>query len=161
MRWLLSVALEGIVQLHLTTMISQLDQLRKSVPVESFGVEETVTVFVLENSEKWQLKNLCIFLKQTGTRPTNIVVLLIACFIPTKRNSSVKAISVCADNDFSPLKTCAVAAVICLSKTLTRTKTGCTLLRTTNRTMGVISYILVCVYMYVWVYVCMYVCIYK
>lgn len=31
MRWLLSVALEGIVQLHLTTMISQLDQLRKSL----------------------------------------------------------------------------------------------------------------------------------
>ena len=45
MRWLLSVALEGIVQLHFTTMMSQLDQLRKSVPVESFGVEETVIDF--------------------------------------------------------------------------------------------------------------------
>ena len=33
-----------------------------------------MTIFVIENSEKWQLKNLWIFLKQTITPPTDLLV---------------------------------------------------------------------------------------
>ena len=64
-----------------------------------------MTVFVLENSEEWKLKNLWIFLKQPGTQPTDLLVFLIACFILPKSNSSVKTISISAVNNFSPLKT--------------------------------------------------------
>ena len=77
----------------------------KEIPVQNFNVEETVTVFVVGNSEEWQLKNLWIFLKQTGTRPTDLLVFLITCFVPPKSNSSVKTICISADNDFSPLRT--------------------------------------------------------
>ena len=64
-----------------------------------------MTVFVLENSEEWKLKNFWIFLKQSGTQPTDLLVFLIACFILPKSNSSVKTISISAVNNFSPLKT--------------------------------------------------------
>ena len=60
-----------------------------------------MTVFVFENSEEPQLKNL--FLKQTATPPPDLLVFLSACFIPPKSNSSVKTISISADKDFSPL----------------------------------------------------------
>ena len=35
--------------------------------------------------------------KKTGTRPTDFLVFLIACFIPPKCNRSVKTISISAD----------------------------------------------------------------
>ena len=50
-----------------------------------------MTVFVFENGEESQLKNL--FLKQTATPPPNLLVFLSACFIPPKSNSPVKTIS--------------------------------------------------------------------
>ena len=71
--------------------------------VENFSVLETVTVFVVENSEESLLKNLWIFLKQTATPPPDLLVFLIAYFIPPTSNSSVKTISISADKDFSPL----------------------------------------------------------
>ena len=60
-----------------------------------------MTVFVFENSEELQLKNL--FLKQTATPPPDLLTFLSACFIPPKSNSSAKTISISADKDFSPL----------------------------------------------------------
>ena len=63
-----------------------------------------MTVFVLENSEEWQLKNLWIFLKQLGTRPTDLLVFLIVCFNLAESNGSVKTISISAVNGFSPLR---------------------------------------------------------
>ena len=60
-----------------------------------------MTVFVFENSEELQLKNL--FLKQTATPPPDLLAFLSACFIPPKSNSSAKTISISADKDFSPL----------------------------------------------------------
>ena len=62
-----------------------------------------MTVFVVENSEESLLKNLWIFLKQTATPPPDLLVFLIAYFIPPTSNSSVKTISISADKDFSPL----------------------------------------------------------
>ena len=53
-----------------------------------------MTGFVVEISEEGQLKNLYIFLKQTGTPPTDILVFLIACFIPSKSNNLVKTITI-------------------------------------------------------------------
>lgn len=35
-----------------------------------------LTVYVVENSEEWQLKNLWTFLKQIGTRPTDRLVFM-------------------------------------------------------------------------------------
>ena len=67
-------------------------------------VRETVTVFLVENGEESQLKNLRVFLKQTATPPPpDLLLFIIACFIPLKSNSSVKTISTSADKDFSPL----------------------------------------------------------
>ena len=54
--------------------------------------------------EKLQLKDLWIFLKQTITWPRDILMFLIAYFILSESNSSVKIISISADNDFSPLR---------------------------------------------------------
>ena len=65
--------------------------------VENFSVLETVTVFVVENSEESLLKNLWIFPKQTATPPPDLLVFLIAYFIPQQ------TISISADKDFSPL----------------------------------------------------------
>ena len=48
-----------------------------------------MTVFILENSEEWQLKNLWIFLKQLGTRSTDLLVFLIVCFNLAESNGSV------------------------------------------------------------------------
>ena len=60
-----------------------------------------MTVFVFENSEELQLKNL--FLKQAATPPPDHLAFLSACFIPPKSNSSAKTISISTDKDFSPL----------------------------------------------------------
>ena len=60
---------------------------------------------VVENSEEWQFKNLSILLEQTVTPPTDLLVLLIACFIPPESKNSLNSISISADNEFSPLRT--------------------------------------------------------
>lgn len=48
-------------------------------------------------------ENLSIFLKQTIPWRGDFLMFLIAYFIPPKGNSSVKTISIFADNDFFPL----------------------------------------------------------
>lgn len=66
--------------------------------METCSVEETVT-------KGRSPETLGFFWKKTGTRPSDLLVFLIACFIPPKCNRSVKTISISADIDFSPLRT--------------------------------------------------------
>ena len=77
-----------------------------------------MVVFAAENGEEWQPENLWIFPKQIGTPPTDLLVFRTAYFIPPKGNSSVKTISISANNDFSPLKTYISTPEVCLSKSL-------------------------------------------
>ena len=44
-----------------------------------------MTVFVVKNIEEWQLRNLWIFLKQTEPYLIDLLVFLIACFIPKEK----------------------------------------------------------------------------
>lgn len=69
------------------------------ITVYNFSVKEAMAVSVVENSEEWRLKDLEFDLL------TDLLVLVIACFIPPKSNSTVKTISVSVHNDFSPLRT--------------------------------------------------------
>ena len=95
MHWPLRVTLKGIVQLQSAMIRNELQKIQ---------IRETVTVFLVENGEESQLKNLRVFLKQTATPPPpDLLLFIIACFIPLKSNSSVKTISISADKDFSPL----------------------------------------------------------
>ena len=63
-----------------------------------------MTVFVVKNSEEWQLKNLWIFPKQTGPQPIDLLVFLLACFIPKEKQLGKKKTFISAHNDISPLR---------------------------------------------------------
>ena len=58
-----------------------------------------MAVSVVVNSEEWRIKDLEFDLL------TDLLVFVIACFIPPKSNSTVETISVSVHNDFSPLRT--------------------------------------------------------
>ena len=92
-----------------------------------------MVVFAAENGEEWQPENLWIFPKQIGTPPTDLPVFRTAYFIPPKGNSSVKTISISANNDFSPLKTYIFNPRSLFVKILNNyVKTGYTPINTTN-----------------------------
>lgn len=69
------------------------------ITVSNFSVKEAMAVSVVENSEEWRFKDLEFDLL------TDLLVFVIACFIPPKCNRTVKTISVSVHNDFSPLRT--------------------------------------------------------
>ena len=54
--------------------------------------------------EKLQLKDFRVFFTQTIAWPRDVLIFFIAYFILSKRNSSIKIISISADDDFSPLR---------------------------------------------------------
>lgn len=68
----------------------------EEIAAANFIVKKTVTIYVVENSEEPQLKNLSIFLEFKLWS----LVFLVACFIPLKSNRSVKISSISTDMYF-------------------------------------------------------------
>lgn len=66
----------------------------EEIAAANFIVEKTVTIYVVENSEKPQLKNLSGFFWNLNYWS---LVFLVACFIPLKSNRSVKISSISTD----------------------------------------------------------------